>query len=292
MPTYPRPIEGGNTGDGSPLVLGDESVIGDLHAPCDPTSTVHVLDWDDDGEPELVTSGNDIFAHKFVDTLADGTPVVDRGRRWGTISRSAQRDENDEGLTGFLLTAADFNGNGSVEVIIGLRYYSHKPVVALSLAHGAATDREAGLPVQVTGTDLDASSWAKGSTAAIDWNGDGRPDLVVVSLGERPNYHIDPTTGISPEDQADRYHRDGRWIGEVPTPTLHLFENTSPPSSPFPRTRESIPGTGGEIEFTYAGPGATSTCPVTRCGRPPSIRPTPARASSSAPTMAGSTTFH
>ena len=129
MPTYPRPIEGGNLGDGSPLVLGDESVVGDLHAPCDPTSTVHVLDWDGDGEPELVTSGNDIFAHKFVDTLADGTPVVDRGRRWGTISRSAQRDENDEGLTGFLLTAADFNGDGAVEAIVGLRYYSHKPVV-------------------------------------------------------------------------------------------------------------------------------------------------------------------
>ena len=238
MPTYPRPIEGGNTGDGSPLVLGDEAVIGDLHAPCDPTSTVHVLDWDGDGEPELVTSGNDIFAHKFVDTLADGTPVVDRGRRWGTISRSAQRDENDEGLTGFLLTAADFNGNGSVEAIIGLRYYSHKPVVALSLARGAATDREAGHPVQVTGTDLDASSWAKGSTTAFDWNGDGRPDLVVVSLGERANYHIDPTTGISPEDQADRYHRDGRWIGEVPTPTLHLFQNT---------------GNSGGIEFTYTG---------------------------------------
>ena len=200
MSTYPRPIEAGNSGDGSPLVLGDEGVIGDLHAPCDPTSTVHVLDWDGDGEPELVTSGNDIFAHKFVDTLADGTPVVDRGRRWGTISRSAQRDENDEGLTGFLLTAADFSGDGAVEAIIGLRYYSHKPVVALSLANGAATDREAGQPVHVQGTDLDASSWAKGSTAAIDWNGDGRPDLVVVSQGERASYHIDPTTGISPED--------------------------------------------------------------------------------------------
>ena len=138
-------------------------MIGDLHAPCDPTSTIHVLDWDGDGEPELIASGNDIFAHKFVDTLADGTPVVDRGRRWGTISRSAQRDENDEGLTGFLLTASDFNCDGIIEAIIGLRYYSHKPVVALSLAGGAATDREAGLPVQVNGTGFEASSWAKGS---------------------------------------------------------------------------------------------------------------------------------
>ena len=238
MSEYPRPIEGGNSGDGSPLMLGDEGVIGDLHAPCDPTSTVHVLDWDGDGEPELVTSGNDIFAHKFVDILADGTPVVDRGRRWGTISRSAQRNENDEGLTGFLLTAADFNGDGAVKAIIGLRYYSHKPVVALSLEGGASTDRGAGQPIEVKGTDFDAKSWSKGSTATIDWNGDGRPDLVVVSQGERSSYHIDPKTGISPEDQRDRYHRDGRWIGETATPALHLFESS---------------GRNGGIEFTYTG---------------------------------------
>ena len=111
-------------------------------------------------------------------------------------------------------------------------------MVALSLASGAPTDREAGLPVHVMGMDFDAKSWAKGSTAAIDWNGDGRTDLVVVSQGERGKYHIDPTTGISPEDQRDRYHRDGRWIGEIATPTLHLFENS---------------GTDGGIEFTYAG---------------------------------------
>ena len=50
---FPRPIEGDNIGDGSPLVLGVESAIGDLHAPCDPTTTVHVLDWNGDGEAEL-----------------------------------------------------------------------------------------------------------------------------------------------------------------------------------------------------------------------------------------------
>ena len=111
-------------------------------------------------------------------------------------------------------------------------------MVALSLASGAPTDREAGLPVHVMGMDFDAKSWAKGSTAAIDWNGDGRTDLVVVSQGERGKYHIDPTTGISPEDHRDRYHLDGRWIGEIATPTLHLFENT---------------GTNGGIEFTHRG---------------------------------------
>ena len=98
MSGYPRPIEGGNHwGRIASWYSVTQGIIGDLHAPCDPTSTIHVLDWDGDGEPELVASGNDIFAYKFVDTLADGTPVVDRGRRWGTISRSAQRDEERRG---------------------------------------------------------------------------------------------------------------------------------------------------------------------------------------------------
>lgn len=238
MSGYPRPIEGANGGDGSSLVLGAEDAIGDLHAPCDPTTTVHVLDWDGDGEKELVCSGNDIFSYKFVDALPDGTPVVDRGLRWGLMSRSAQRDENDEGLTGVVLAAADFNGNGAVDVITGVRYYSRKPVVALSLAGGVTTEREAGMPVLVRGTDIGAESWSKGSVAAVDWNGDGRADLVVVSQGERGRYHLDPATGVSPEDQRDRYHRDGRWVGEIALPTLHLYENT---------------GANGEIEFTYAG---------------------------------------
>ncbi len=253
MSAFPRPVEGGNLGDGSPLVLGDENVIGDLHAPCDPSSTIHVLDWDGDGEPELVTSGNDIYAHKFVDTLPDGTPIVDRGRRWGVISRSAQRDESDEGLTGFLLAAADFTGDGATEAIIGLRYYSRKPVVTLSLTSGAPTNRDEGLPVHVHGDNRDASSWAKGSTAAIDWNGDGRIDLAVVKQEERDEYHIDPKTGISPEDQRHRYHRDGRWIGRVAKPTLHLFENTTSYPPPSPRTLEAIPGADDGIEFTHRG---------------------------------------
>ena len=57
MSEFPRPVESGNSGDGSPLVLGDDFVIGDMHAPCDPTATVHVLDWDGDGEPARTDSG-------------------------------------------------------------------------------------------------------------------------------------------------------------------------------------------------------------------------------------------
>lgn len=242
MTEYPRPIEGGNAGDGSPLVLGDDRQIGDMHSPCDPTSTVHVLDWDGDGEPELVCSGNEIFSYKFIDALADGTPVVDRGLRWGTMSRSAQRDENDEGLTGFVLAAGNFLGNGSVEAVLGPRYYSRKPVVAFPLAEGAPTSRERGQPVTIlhmSGCIAAPTKLDRGSAAALDWNGDGRDGLVVIDRGDRENYHLDPNTGVCPEDQRDRYGHDGRWIGKLPSPTLQLY------------SRSGLTGRG--VEFIYAG---------------------------------------
>ena len=73
MTTFPHPIPAGNAGDGSPLVLGDENVIGDLFAG---GSAVKVLDWDADGEPEVVVTGGngDIYSYKFIGEIADGTP--------------------------------------------------------------------------------------------------------------------------------------------------------------------------------------------------------------------------
>lgn len=234
---FPRPIEGDNIGDGSPLVLGDESAIGDLHAPCDPTTTVHVLDWNGDGEAELVCSGNDIYVHRFVEALPEGTPIVDRGIRWGLMSRQAQRNENDRGLTGYVVAAADFDGDGHPEVILAPRYYSHRPVVAMSLVDGVPPSREGCSPVTITGNADGVDFRDKGAVAAIDWDGDGRVDLVRVHLEMGEDYSVDPATGVCPEDQRCRYQRDGRWTGARPTPVLRLYRNT---------------GANGRIEFTYA----------------------------------------
>jgi len=238
MSDFPRPIEGDNSGDGSPLVLGDEREIGDLHAPCDPTTTVHVLDWDGDGKRELVCSGNDIYVHKFVDVLPDGTPIVDRGMRWGLMSRQAQRNENDRGLTGYVLVAADFDGDGSPEVILCPRYYSRKPPVVLSLAGGVPTDRDAGLSVAFKGSPEGVNPIQRGAVAGVDWDGNGAVDLLVLDGEPAPSYDQNPATGVCPEDQRHRYHEDGQWIGPLPVPVLHLYRNASGR---------------GRIEFVHAG---------------------------------------
>ena len=54
MVNFPSPAKGGNSGNGDPLILGDQDVIGDLFTPA---SCIDVLDWDGDGKAELVSSG-------------------------------------------------------------------------------------------------------------------------------------------------------------------------------------------------------------------------------------------
>ena len=68
MSEFPRPVAGSNAGDGSPLVLGDETATGDLFTGA---REVHVVDWDGDGEREIVASGGngEINSFRIVDFL-------------------------------------------------------------------------------------------------------------------------------------------------------------------------------------------------------------------------------
>ena len=162
MSEFPRPIDRGNSGYGQPLCLGDENVIGDLFCAF---STIHILDWDGDGEREVVASdgtGN-ICAFKFADSMPDGTPIVDSGVRWGLLSRQPHRNENDKGLTGGVAAAADFDGDGKIEVILCPRSYSSKPTIFFSLNGGAPTSREAGASVSIKGADDTTARWGRGT---------------------------------------------------------------------------------------------------------------------------------
>ena len=149
--TLPAPLEGGNEGDGSPLRLGDPDTIADLFLP---SGSPMLLDWDGDGKLELVDSGDGICVFRFVDTIADGTPVVDRGERWGAMSRSHHHDDNDLGLCGRITVAGDFDGDGSAEIVLAPRAYSKLEVVLLRLADGPPADRSGGRPFQVKDTTV------------------------------------------------------------------------------------------------------------------------------------------
>jgi hypothetical protein len=232
---FPQPLTGNNSGDGSPLVLGDERAVGDLFFG---GSAVQVLDWDADGECEIVVSGGngDICSYKIIDAIADGTPIVDRGMQWGRVSRALHRNERDEGLVGSLVAAADFDGDGHVEVVLTPRGYSLKSTVVFSVENGAPATRDEGHPVALV-DGPEGLGFGRGNVAVVDWNGDGIVDLVVLQDGKHETWAID-ADGTFPEDQRDRYDKDGKYFSSHGAGSLHLYRNTS---------------ANGRIEFSYAG---------------------------------------
>ena len=236
----PAPLEGGNEGDGSPLRLGDPDAVADLFLP---SGTPTIIDWDGDGELELVDSGDGICVFRFVDTIADGTPVVDRGFRWGAMSRSHHHDENDSGLCGRITVAGDFDGDGRPEIVVAPRAYSKREVVVLRLAEGAPVDCSGSRPLQIEDATLPEQEgiekWRGVDIAAFDWDGDGRMDLIAgVHQGEG-YWDLDELGGAVPEDQRDRYTADGRWKGRPSSHSLQLLRNI---------------GTADAAVFAYAGP--------------------------------------
>ena len=250
MNNFPRPIEGGNTGDGSPLLAGGEGYIGDLYCY---EGTINFVDWDGDGERELVLSGSDIFSYKIIDSLPDGTPIVDRGMRWGEMARDQHINDVDGGITGGVILAEDFDGDGKTEVLLASRGYSTKSPVILRPGDGGAPVRRDGTDTNIAlvGTDKKIEAFQRSAVTGIDWDGDGKVDIITIENPDDDRWYIEPGNTIIPEDQRERYYKDGRWVGSQPDdygrdgwyrentePELHLYRNTS---------------VDGKIEFTYVG---------------------------------------
>ena len=245
----PAPLEGGNAGDGSPLLLGDPDVLADLFLP---SGSPILLDWDGDGELELIDSGDGICVFRFVDRMADGTPVVDRGERWGAMSRSHHYDENDQGLCGIITTAGDFDGDGIAEVVLAPRAYSKLEAVLLRLADGPPQDRLGALHFQVEDASLPETEgiekWRGVDMAPFDWDGDGRMDLIAGVHEGEGYWDLDSLDGRVPEDQRDRYTLDGRWKGKPSSHSLQLLRNIGTPEKPkFAYA--------GQVELDQAPPG-------------------------------------
>ena len=241
MNAFPHPIEAGNRGDGSPLTLGDPKQLGDLFVYSSGSGylLVSVFDLDGNGRNQLVGSSAAIFSFNVCAGLPDGTPIVDCGQRWGETSRAPHRDsdpEGDSGLCGSILTKGDFDGDGYVEALVAPQSIGSGPLMAISPKNGTPTHRSKGEPVHFEGKELKRRHQ---KLAAVDWDGDGRLDLIAIFNNENEYEPIDPATRKVPEDIRDRYTSDGRWKGKISGWALHLLRNT---------------GTSGRHEFTYAGP--------------------------------------
>lgn len=90
---------------------------------------------------------------------------------------------------------ADFNGDGQPDLALGVHLRGILAVV--SDGPGRFKEWGRGLDFQVPGNGQDASGFSSRAVAAVDWNGDGRPDIV--ALGEGPRFgNTEPGSTVRP----------------------------------------------------------------------------------------------
>ncbi|HXO22054.1 MAG TPA: VCBS repeat-containing protein [Thermoanaerobaculia bacterium] len=84
------------------------------------------------------------------------------------------------------VAAADFNGDGHMDLVIGMHLRGLQ--VLLGDGKGNFTNASEGLDFQVPGRGEDVPGFSTQAVAVVDWNGDGRPDIL--ALGEGPGLNV------------------------------------------------------------------------------------------------------
>ncbi|HEX9942338.1 MAG TPA: VCBS repeat-containing protein [Thermoanaerobaculia bacterium] len=111
--------------------------------------------------------------------------------------------------------AADFNGDGHMDFALGM--HLRGLAVLLGDGKGNFTDWGKGLDLQVPKPGNDGAGFSSRAIAAIDWNHDGRPDIL--ALGEGPRLNVSardqPKPSIAPESYGAAVYLnqgDGTWV--------------------------------------------------------------------------------
>jgi len=81
-------------------------------------------------------------------------------------------------------TAADFNGDGLMDLAFG--FHLRGVLAIIQYEPGKFRPWSRGLDLEVPGTGGSAAGFSTRELEVVDWNGDGRPDLLTVGEGPRP----------------------------------------------------------------------------------------------------------
>ena len=113
------------------------------------------------------------------------------------------------------VVTADFNGDGHMDMALGM--HLRGMAVLLGDGKGHFTDWGKGLDLSVPKPGDDGSGFSSRAIAVVDWNHDGRPDIL--ALGEGPRLNVMGRDQVRPTLASDSYgavvylnQGDGTWV--------------------------------------------------------------------------------
>ena len=170
------------------------------------------LDHDSDGDLDLYVVSGGVEAGERTELLRDRLYRNDGQNRFTDVTATALPDLR---RSGSCVCAADFDGDGDLDLFVGSRVepgrFPHAPAsVLLRNDGGRFTDQSATLPAGGNFGMVTAATWA-------DLDGDGRPELLVAAAWQ-PLRVCSPRAGSSFEDRTTELGfagHHGQWHGLV-----------------------------------------------------------------------------
>lgn len=165
-----------------------------------------VADMNGDGNPDIVHGPM---------RKGNGQPNIFLGDGKGGWRRWAEARFPALGLDYGDVAVADFNGDRRLDIALA----SHLRGLVVLVADGPASFKawSRGIDFQVPGQGADEGGFTSRTLEAIDWNGDGRPDLI--SLGEGPRMAAAPSVEGRRNAGSESYgalaylnQGDGSWV--------------------------------------------------------------------------------
>jgi hypothetical protein len=165
-----------------------------------------IADMNEDGHPDIVHSP----ARK-----SPGVPVIYLGdgkggwRRWSEARFPPLPYDYGDAAVG------DFNGDGHMDIALGVHLKGMMAVLGDGKGH--FTEGGKGLDFQIPGKGGDAGGFSSRTVAVVDWNHDGRPDIIAV--GEGPRLNLTGRDQARPTQNTESYgvvvyvnQKDGTWV--------------------------------------------------------------------------------